>query len=154
MERNDLDRAVIHGDRALAGNPNDPRMVAQKGELLTWLGKPEEGVEWIAKAIRLDPLGAHGRAHLLGRALYGVRRYAEAADTYRQITAPQYGRIADLAACYAQMGSDAEAGARAKEVLKRKPHFSAAGYVDHLIYRDDADRDHLREGLRKAGLPE
>ncbi len=154
MERDDLDLAVIHGDRALAGNPNDPRMVAQKGELLTWLGKPEEGVEWIAKAIRLDPFGAHARAHLLGRALYGARRYAEAADAYRQITAPQYGRIADLAACYAQMGRDAEAKTRANEVMKRKPDFSAADYVGHLIYRDDADRDHLRDGLRKAGLPE
>ncbi len=41
MESRRLDQAEIHSDRALAMNPNDPRIVAQRGELLTWLGRPE-----------------------------------------------------------------------------------------------------------------
>jgi adenylate cyclase len=154
MIRRQWDQAQLHNKKALALNPNDPRMVAQRGELFTWLGKPDEGAEWVEKAMRLDPYDAHSRAHLLGRALHASQRYAEAADTYKQIRSPRFGHCADLAACYAQMGMDAEAKTQAEEVLKRKPDFSVAGYVDSLSYRDDADREHHREGLHKAGLPE
>ncbi|HEY5608781.1 MAG TPA: adenylate/guanylate cyclase domain-containing protein, partial [Alphaproteobacteria bacterium] len=51
MVQGQLDRARQHHDRAFELNPNDPRIVAQKGELLIWLGKPDEGVEWIRLAM-------------------------------------------------------------------------------------------------------
>jgi adenylate cyclase len=149
-----VDQAVIHSDRALARNPNDPRIVAQKGELLTWLSKPDEGGEWIMKAMRLDPHGAHARAHLLGRALYGARRYADAVDAYRQITSPRYGHLADMAACYAQMGRDAEAKEQATAALRLKPDFAIDSYLQTLPFSETTDRSHLVDGLRKAGLPE
>jgi len=53
--RNDLDRAQVHQQRALALNPNDDLIVVQEGEILTWLGQPEQGIEWIRKAMRLNP---------------------------------------------------------------------------------------------------
>ena len=51
------DRAVFHQERALALNPNDDLIVVQQGEVLTWLGRPEEGIPWIEKAMR-RPEGA------------------------------------------------------------------------------------------------
>jgi adenylate cyclase len=153
MEQHQLDQAKIHGDRALAMNPNDPRVVAQQGEFLTWLGRPEEGIEWIRKADRLDPLDIDARAHLLGRALYGCRRYAEAIDAYRQKTAPRYGHLAELAACYAQIDRLADAQDQAAAVLRLRPTFSIDRYLSVLSYREPADRDHLKDGLTKAGLP-
>jgi adenylate cyclase len=154
LDRQQLDQAVIHGDRAFARNPNDPRIVAQKGELLTWLGKPDEGAEWIRKAMRLDPHGAHARAHLLGRALYGSRRYADAVDAYRQIASPRYSHLAGMAACYAQMGRDAEAKEQAAAALRLKPDFAIESYLRTLPFSETTDRSHLADGLRKAGLPE
>ncbi len=112
------------------------------------------GAEWIRKAALLDPHGAHARAHLLGRALYGSRHYADAADAYRQITAPRYGQLADMAACYAQMGRDAEAKEQAAAALRLKPDFAIDSYLQTLPYRETADRNHLEDGLRRAGLPE
>jgi hypothetical protein len=44
-------RAVL--DESL--NPNSDLIVVQQGELLTWLGRPEEGIEWIKRAMRLNP---------------------------------------------------------------------------------------------------
>lgn len=153
MEQGQLDQAALHGERAFALNPNDPRIVAQKGELLAWRGKPEEGAEWIREAARLDPHGAHNRAHLLGRALYSSRHYAEAIDAYKQITSPPYGHLAELAACFAQMGRDAEAREHAAAVRQLNPDFSIDGYLRKLPYKETTDRSHLAEGLRKAGLP-
>ena len=59
-----------------------------------------------------------------------------------------------MAACYAQMGEATAAEARAAEVLRLKPDFSADAYVAKLPYQEADDRAHHREGLRKAGLPE
>ena len=64
------------------------------------------------------------------------------------------GYLADMAACCAQMGDGAAAEAHAAEVLRLKPDFSAEAYVGNLPYRESEDRDHHRDGLRKAGLPE
>lgn len=152
MEQLQLDQAIIHGERAFSMNSNDPRLVAQKGEILTWLGQFEEGADWIRKALRLDPHAAHRRAHLLGRALYGARHYADAIDAYRRLTSPRYGHLAEMAACFAQMDRDTEARAQAKAALQLNPDFSIDGYLQAFPYKDASDRSHLAEGMRKAGL--
>jgi adenylate cyclase len=100
-------------------NPNEPRIVAQRGELLTWLGRAEEGVEWVERAIRLDPLGAPGRAHLLGRAYYGAARYNDAAQAYRTMPSPNCGQRAELAAGLKQAGLNDEADAAVAENTAR-----------------------------------
>ncbi len=78
MEEHRLDAAKRHHEIAYRLNPNDVLIVAQRGELMTWLGNFDEGVTWIEKAIRLDPFAARKRAHLLGRALHGAQHYGAA----------------------------------------------------------------------------
>ena len=63
------------------------------------------------KAVRLDPLGASGRAHLLGRAYYGAGRFQEAAKAYRMAPAANCGHRAELAASLTQAGLNEEAKA-------------------------------------------
>jgi adenylate cyclase len=147
------DRAKLHQDRAYSLNPNDPRLVAQRGELLTWLGQAEEGAKLLETAMRLDPFDAHVRAHLLGRALYSLRRYDEALSAYRQIRSPRVGHLADMAACSAQLGKADEAKAQVDALLRLDPDFTSAAYLDGLPYCIDADREHHAEGLQKAGFP-
>ena len=153
MESRRLDEAETHGDWALRMNPNDPRIVAQRGELLTWLGRPEEGVEWIEKAMRIDPFGAPGRAHLLVRALYSARRYAEAIDAFRKIVAPSYRHLAEVAACHARIGDQVRATELATAALRLNPDFTVDQYMRTRTYQNPADAAHLAEGLRSAGLP-
>jgi adenylate cyclase len=154
IETRQLDQAVLHNERALAMNPNDPRLVAQKGEVLTWLGQPAEAVEWLETAMRLDPHGAPARAHLLGRALFGARRYAEALEAFRRIRSPRPGHLAFMAACAAQLGRADEARERAAAAVALKPDLAISSFVKGLFYREAGDRDHLAAALRKAGLPE
>jgi len=149
-----LEPAELHHQKAFALNPNDPRIVAQRGELMTWLGRPAEGADWARQAMRLDPYDAAGRAHLLGRALFVARRYADAIEAFKQVRVPRYGHHAEIAACYAQLGSDEKAKLHAGEVLRLKPDFSIADHVQGLPFKESRDREHHRDGLRKAGLPE
>ncbi|MBT3533934.1 MAG: adenylate/guanylate cyclase domain-containing protein, partial [Rhodospirillaceae bacterium] len=66
----DMDRVNLHQDRALSLNPNDDLIVVQKGEILTWMGQAEEGVDWILKAMRLNPYHPERFWSHLGRAYF------------------------------------------------------------------------------------
>ena len=154
MELSQLDQAEQYHNRAFAMNPNDPRMAAQRGELMAWMGRHAEAAEWVEKAIRLDPLGAGSFAHLLGRARLGEHRYGEAIEAYKQIPTPRWQHHADMAAGHAYLGNDAEAARQKAEVLRLQPDFSIADYLERLTYGEAADLAHHGEGLRKAGLPD
>ncbi|MFQ5953698.1 MAG: adenylate/guanylate cyclase domain-containing protein [Kiloniellales bacterium] len=154
MEQSQLEEAEICHERAFKLNPNDPRILAQRGELLTWLGRPEEGAEWVEQAMRLDPYGADAWTHLAGRALFGMRRYEDAIRAYKRVRAPRVAHHAYMAACYAHLGSEDQAQAQAAQVLRMKEDFSAAAFGKTLFYKADADGQHVLDGLSKAGLPE
>ena len=64
----DHDKAMYHQERALSLNPNDDLVVVQQGEILTWMGRAEEGIEWIQKAMRLNPYHPERFWNHLGRA--------------------------------------------------------------------------------------
>ena len=72
---NEHDKALYHQERALSLNPNSDLIVVQQGEVLTWLGRAEEGIEWIRRAMRLNPYHPERFWSHLGRAL--SRRLAQ-----------------------------------------------------------------------------
>ena len=147
------DKAVFHQERALGLNPNDDLIVVQQGEVLTWLGRPEEGIPWIEKAMRLNPYHPERFWNHLGRAFFVAHRYAEAIAAFSRITAPDHLHHAFLAACHAELGNEASAQSHAAEVLKREPAFCVENYLNTLHYKRPEDRDHHRDALVKTGLP-
>jgi adenylate cyclase len=153
LTRNDYDKAAYHQERALALNPNYDLVVVQQGELLTWLGRPEEGIDWIKKAMRLNPYHPERFWNHLGRACYCAEKYAEAAAAFSRITRPDHSHHAFQAATFAQMGNAIAAAAHAAEVLKREPKFSVAAYLATQHYKLDVDRRRHEAGLLRAGLP-
>ena len=153
LAREDHDKAAYHQERALALNPNYDLVVVQQGELLTWLGRPEEGIDWIKKAMRLNPYHPERFWNHLGRACYCAEKYAEAAESFSRITRPDYTHHAFLAATFAQMDNAVAAAAHAAEVLKREPNFSVAVYLATQHYKRDVDRKRHEAGLLMAGLP-
>ncbi len=148
------DKALFHQQRALSLNPNDDLIVVQQGEILTWIGEPEQGIPWIQKAMRLNPFHPPRFWNHLGRAYFVARRYAEAVEAFKQIAAPDQFHHAFLAACYAQLGDATAAGNHVNEVMNRNPGFSWSNtLVPVLHYKRDNDLEHHRDGVRKAGLP-
>jgi adenylate cyclase len=153
LNREDHDKAAYHQERALALNPNYDLVVVQQGELLTWLGRPEEGIDWIKKAMRLNPYHPERFWNHLGRACYCAEKYPEAVEAFSRITRPDHTHHAFLAATFAQMGNAVAAAAHAAEALKHEPKFSVAAYLATQHYKRDVDRDRHAAGLLKAGLP-
>jgi adenylate cyclase len=147
------DKAVYHQNRALSLNPNDDLIVVQQGEILTWLGQPVEGIDWIEKAMRLNPYHPERFWNHLGRAHFVARRYGEAIEAFSHITTPDHLHHAFLAASHARLGDKAAAQRHSDQVLRREPGFTVEAYLQTLHYKQDADREHHRQALLAAGLP-
>lgn len=153
LNTDDHDKAVYHQQRALSLNPNDDLVVVQQGEILTWLGQPDEGIEWIKKAMRLNPYHPVRFWNHLGRAYFVARRYDEAIDSFRKIDTPDQSHHAFMAAADALAGRIDAARNHAHVVLKLAPDFSVTQYMTTMHYKLQTDREHHIEGLRTAGLP-
>jgi adenylate cyclase len=152
--RGQHDKALFHQNRALNLNPNDDLVVVQQGEILTWVGEPEQGIQWIEKAMRLNPCHPERFWNHLGRAFFVARRYGEAISAFGRIISPNQLHYSFLAASSAQLGDESGARRYAAEVLKREPGFSVDAFLKTLHYKQPEDIEHHRAALLKTGLPE
>jgi len=152
--RNNHDKAVFHQNKALKLNPNDDLIVVQQGEVLTWIGQPEEGVPWIEKAMKLNPFHPQRFWNHLGRAWFVARNYGNAIEAFKHITAPDQFHHAFLAASHAQLGDAGAAAQHVKKVLTLNPAFTWSGTLEPTLhYKQASDLAHHRDSVLKAGLP-
>jgi adenylate cyclase len=150
--RNDFTRARYHQDRALALNPNYDLVVVQMGELFTWLGQAEEGVDWIRKAMKLNP---HHPARFwshLGKAYFVGRQYAQAIEAFMHMANPDTLLHGFLAASYAWLGDTTAAGAHVGRMRELDGTLDLERFLATMHFAREQDLQHLREGLHNAGL--
>ncbi len=151
---NEHDKAVYHQERALSLNPNSDLIVVQQGEVLTWLGRPEEGID-----------GCAGRcgSTLIIRSVFGLisagrntaaRAHADAIASFSKLTAPDHTHHAWLAAAAARARRPHRRGRARPRGHRAGAGIHRAGLSGTLHYRQPAEAERLREGLIKAGLPE
>jgi adenylate cyclase len=150
--QNDMARARYHQDRALTLNPNYDLVVVQMGELFTWLGQSQEGVDWIRRAMKLNP---HHPARFwshLGKAYFVGRQYAQAIEAFMHLATMDAGQHAFLAACYGWLGDRTAAAAHAGRIHELDPAFTLPSFLATMHYANKSDLAHLKEGLIKAGV--
>jgi adenylate cyclase len=155
LERRQFDDAAFHIERNLALNPNDLEAAVEMGELLAYLGRPEEGVAWIEKAFRLNPYAPAWYNSAYGMILFAARRYADAISAFNRILAPSDHRwnYLYLVASHGHLGRFEEARALATECTSWLTHMSWLEFAAKEPFKNPADLEHLLDGLRKAGLP-
>jgi adenylate cyclase len=151
VSNNALNMARYHQERALALNPNYDLVVVQQGELLTWLGRPEEGVEWIRKAMRLNPHHPERFWSHLGKAHFTARQFGEAIEAFMHLSTMDEAQHAFVAACHAWLGDEIAAGAYMRKVRTLAPDFGVDAFLATLHFARESDVEHVREGLIKAG---
>jgi adenylate cyclase len=143
-----------HLERALALNPNDPRLVVQRGINLTFLGDPEAAIPWIERAMRLDPFSAHRYYLDMVRALFMAERPAEAIVVLEKTARAHWEHYLWLAACCAAADREMAAQQAAREALALRPNLSIATLGNWgFVWRRDEDRGRLCDALARAGLP-
>jgi len=147
------DQAIAELDRAIQDNPNDGYAVAGRGNVLMWLGRTDAAIEALERAQRIDPkLNAIDR-FALSLAYYLNRRYSLAVEqaelNLRENSGANFSRIV-LAASYAQLDRANDATLVADTIRRLDPAFDPNSFGIKFVR--PTDLQHLRDGLRKAGL--
>lgn len=149
---NKLDEAVHHNQRGLSLNPNNPRLVVQRGYLLSYSGRAEEGVEWINKVIQLDPMNPESYYAHLGVALHAAKKYEESIGIFKRIPHLKPNDHAYLVSCHVHLAQQADAQAEAQKLLVSDPGFSIENFMRSLHYKNEDDIADLVNALRQSGL--
>ena len=151
------DRAISAYQRALELNPNDADVLNDFGQCLSFAGRATEGVEVVHKAMRLNPHYPDYWVMQLGPIYFDARRYEDAISTLEKLHSKDtIGVQLYLAASHAALGHMEQAGATMASVTRLDPLATLERLAPTFLapYKDASDRDHLRENLLKAGLPE
>lgn len=152
--KNQQQVAIAESERALSLSPNNADLLASYGWGLVHLGRAEEGVESIKKAMRLNPVYPDWYIQGLMFALYSERRYEEVVAVSKTINVRHLATQLVLAGSYAQMDQLDDAKISAANALEENPDFSLRQWRESLSFENSADLEHYIDGLRKAGLPE
>ena len=155
--RGDHQGAQAEAERALGISPNLADAHGALGVVLTYSGRPKEGLAALKTCTRLDPRAPSLVLRLgqIATALYFCREYAAAVEAARQAirSFPDRPRYV-LAAALGQMGRTAEANEALEKAIPIAPEqFDSVVRGRHPGLRPE-DHAHILEGLRKAGVPE
>jgi TolB-like protein len=153
LYRKEHDEALAEYGRALALNPNDADIVAEYADALVYVGQPQNSIELLEKAMRLNPYYPDWYLWYMADAYNAMGRPADVIGTVQRMQNPAEGRRL-LAANFAHLGRMEEARAQAAEVIKLHPGFTIGRWRHRPPYRDPALLERYIEGLRKAGLPD
>ena len=151
-------KAVNAARRAVALGPNDAEANVQLGNILNWSGKPDEGRQYVEKAIRLNPNHPYYYLFYLGQSYYLKGENDKAIELMKRVVtrAPYFLPVRrHLAVLYSEKGMIKEAKAETKEVLRIFPGASIADERARCFYRWTPDvLDRFFTGLRNSGMPE
>ena len=152
----DARAAIAHASRAIELNENFALGHFYLGIALSLDGRHEEALEAIETGWRLSPRDPRASTWLANKArvFYHLRRYEEAVETAlsaRHIRPHAYGFLV-LVASYAQLGRNEEARSALADMraLPGGSERTTRWYLDR--YSDPVAREHMGDGLRKAGL--
>jgi len=149
------DRAIAGYQRALQLNPNDPDIMNDFGLCLSLCGQSNDAVAAVHKAMQLNPNYPDWWLTAVGQVYFDARLYKEAvAALERAQTVDMTVNHLYLAASYAAIGDITKAEACTARARALDPNVTLSSIAISFlgIYRQTADREHVRMNLVKAGL--
>ena len=148
-----FDRGMEAYDRAVELNSNDANLLAEMADALCFVGRAEQAIGLIKRAMRLNPIYPDWYLWHLGWAYYLVGEYDKAYAALTSVSDPPNNLRRDLAATCVRLGRLEEARSVAAELLVRDPQYS----LDRermLPFEDSAPLERYLDDLRQAGLPD
>jgi TolB-like protein/class 3 adenylate cyclase/Flp pilus assembly protein TadD len=152
------EEAVAEAERAVALDPNSSQINHIMGQSLLFAGRSAEAVDFITRAMRLDPHYPVIRLHYLGLAQFCLGQFQEALTTLESahVRKPKFGEW-PLWATYAHLGREQEAADLMTEYMKRRRMHKRRGTAEKLLkyypFKDPKDEERFADGVIKAGYP-
>jgi adenylate cyclase len=140
-QRQQYDQAIAEGERAIALAPNNDFSYDRLGEVLSFAGRPAEGLPLIEQAMRLNPRAPVAYLMHLGFAYYLLGRYPEVVATVRTLLVrnpnwlPAYFLLSAsyVAQWTCQLGQDPQTLAQALAAAQRALTLNAASPQGHGV---------------------
>ena len=159
------DEAIAEARRAIEGDPSDADGYVVLAEALSFSGKASEALEFVERAIRLNPHYPPRYLYEYGLAQFGMQRFDDAASSLERamkIDRNDYWSQRLLLSTFGLLGRDADARSLLSEMLERDHRGRQAyhdpmtikGFVYWYPFARAADAERFADGLRKAGVPE
>jgi adenylate cyclase len=149
------DKAIEESEIAVSLSPNSADFVVMLAMVYRTVGRVEEALAMLEKAMRLNPIPPNWYLHEFGSCYRLMGRYEEAIAVLKRILrrSPDYlnSRL-NLIFTYVMAGKEEAARNEAVEVLKQSPDFSVERFLKHFPYKDQKILDDIKECLIKAGL--
>jgi adenylate cyclase len=157
MWKHDHEAAIAEVSRGLVLDPNHAEGQMYQAIILGFAGQPEESMEWVEKAILLNPGSPFWYLFAQGNAYFSMERYPEAiaACIKAAIINPNFifAHLL-LLACYSNLGKREECEAELKECLARMPDLTVSWAEEVMPYKDRDVLTRFINDLREAGLRE
>ena len=152
--------AIGLAQRALALDPNDSNSYLAIAYALIYAGRPQEALDFVEKAMRLDPHYPSYYLFILGLAHFHLDQYEEAVPLFEKalkLNPVNYVPLIPLSAAQAHLGREQEAETTLFKMQKALPAIVTIALVKRgslFNYKSPTDQNRLLAGLRKAGMLE
>jgi len=159
----ELEKAIVEGEKAIVLDPANAQSHVLLSCSMNTVGRFDEVIRLVKKAMRLHPYYPAYYLTWLGGAYRMSGNYEDALTVYNQLLdrslkgdfPPAHAHLF-LADLYAEIGKEDEARTHAAEVLKIEPEFSlkVVKHINTYDYTDPALMERRLNALRKAGIPD
>ena len=141
-------------ERAIKLNPNDAFVLADLGTWMGYAGQWEQGKEWVARSMLLNPKHQSWLHGIFGLDHYAKGEYKESRDATLKMNLPgNYYVQASLTAAYAMNGEQAQAEKTLAHLLELRPDYPDDPRAPYRTRGMPVEFiESIMDGLRKAGL--
>ncbi len=154
------DKAISHGERAVALDPNDADAYAALAGVFNLAGQPNEALAMMERAMRLNPHYPASYLYEIGLARFGIDDFDGAARALEKAIAINpadrwSSRL--MISTLGHLGRKQDAAREIDRVAANWRGFdplSVRGIAFWYPFEREADAIRLAEGLRKAGVPD
>ena len=151
LYRHQFDESIEAFEKAEAASPYHADLIVDYADTLIHSSNPVRGLAKIESAIELNPLAPDPYHWTAAGANYSLERYEEAlACLARMEDQSHSSRVA--AACWGMLGDRKKAHHYKRKTMAMHPDFDVETWLSIMPVREQWQKDHYREGLRKAGF--
>jgi adenylate cyclase len=154
-QKKQYDKAIAEAEKLIDLTPNNASVYTALSRVLFTVGRGEEAVVLMKKAIRLDPIPAWYYFYWLGMGHFVIEQYDNAIAAYKEAlnrSSDNWLARVPLTASYIFVDREDEARAEAGEILRLNPKFSLDYLEKRLSFKDQAFTERYVNALRQAGL--
>ena len=147
----DFELATYHHERAVELCPSDAYIRSRYASLLIYLGEPQQALDEIHRAMRVDPFCPDVLFEDEGMGYYWLENYGNAIKSLRKVKVPTRNSLFYLAAAL----SKAEQTETASDTLKQAittMDMTVEGFVSSQGYKNQEKRDELLQTLEPIAV--